>query len=152
MKTDSRARLQVLKKLLGQGLLSTQDELREELERQEFQVTQSTISRDLRKIGAIKAIDPQGRTVYRLGDGPSMTVHSKTLSDLVTAIMANPSMIVIHTLPGSASLIARRLDLIKPAGILGTIAGDDTIFVAPAAVKKIPSTIEAIQNCLETGP
>jgi transcriptional regulator of arginine metabolism len=58
-------------------------------------------------------------------------------------------MIVIHTTPGSASLIASHLDHFKPAGILGTIAGDDTIFVAPAIEKDVRDTIAEIQNSFE---
>jgi len=150
MRTDSKERLQALRQLLGQGRLSTQDDLREALERQSFTVTQSTISRDLRKIGVVKAIDPQGRTVYRLPDEGSLAVTGGALSELVTDIVANPSLIVIHTRPGSASLIARHLDQVRPAGILGTIAGDDTIFVAPAEAKQLSSAIQAIRQSLQS--
>jgi len=58
-----------LKKVLSQEKLSTQDELREGLSSLDFDVTQSTVSRDLRRIGAVKTIDPTGRTVYRLATG-----------------------------------------------------------------------------------
>jgi transcriptional regulator of arginine metabolism len=53
-------------------------------------------------------------------------------------------LIVINTTPGSASLVARQLDQTRPEGILGTIAGDDTIFVAPVSSRKIEQTVEAI--------
>jgi transcriptional regulator of arginine metabolism len=59
----AKTRLDALRRLLGKEQMSTQDELREELERQKFRVTQSTISRDLRRLGAIKALDVDGRTV-----------------------------------------------------------------------------------------
>ena len=55
-------------------------------------------------------------------------------------------MIVIHTSPGSASLVARHLDINRPGGILGTIAGDDTIFVAPGKDISIKQTIAAIRE------
>ena len=55
-------------------------------------------------------------------------------------------MIVIQTSPGSASLVARHLDMNKPADILGTIAGDDTIFVAPSKDFSIKQTISAIRE------
>ncbi len=144
--TDSKARLTALRRLLEQGELSTQDELREELERLKFVVTQSTISRDLRRIGAVKAIDSEGQTVYRLPGEAPMPVVGNSLRDLIIDIRSNGTMIVIHTPPGSASLIARHLDQTRPAGILGTIAGDDTIFVAPASVKEINSTLQAIEE------
>ena len=144
--TDGKSRLEALRELLNQGKLSTQDELREELEAQEFSVTQSTISRDLRRLGAVRAVDSNGQTVYRLSDEVAAPVPTTALRELVVEIATNEMMIVIHTTPGSASLIARHLDHYKPGGILGTLAGDDTIFVAPASVKNIRATIKAIEE------
>jgi transcriptional regulator of arginine metabolism len=143
---DTAERLSSLRKLLSAGLISTQEELVEELGRQKFRVTQSTISRDLRKIGAIKGQDATGRTVYRLPDETSMPaiMPGNGLGGLLVNIQHNGSLIVINTTPGSASLVARQLDQTKPEGILGTIAGDDTIFVAPVSPRKIEQTIVAI--------
>lgn len=143
---DTAERLNSLRKLLSAGLISTQEELVEELGRQKFRVTQSTISRDLRKIGAIKGQDATGRTVYRLPSEESMPaiMPGNGLGGLLVNIQHNGSMIVINTTPGSASLVARQLDQTKPEGILGTIAGDDTIFVAPISARRIEQTIDAI--------
>lgn len=148
---ESRDRLQALRGLLDEGSLSTQDELREKLEKQEFVVTQSTISRDLRKLGAVKAIDSDGRTVYRLGDEGVAPVPASlsSLAALVVDIATNGSIIVVHTTPGSASLVARHLDNHRPGGILGTLAGEDTIFVAPASLKNVKATIREIQTSFE---
>ena len=142
----SAQRLNSLRELLSAGEISTQEELAEELSRQKFVVTQSTISRDLRRLGAVKTQDSTGRTVYRMPDEISAPVPmaNSGLRNLLVDIEHNGSMIVIHTTPGSASLVARQLDHSRPRGILGTIAGDDTIFVAPANSKVIESTITAI--------
>lgn len=145
-KSDSRERLNTLRKLLSNGDLSTQEELAVELSEQKFKVTQSTISRDLRKLGAVKAQDPAGRTVYRLPDdlsSPAM-ISGNSFAGLLVNVQHNGSLIVINTTPGSASLVARQLDQTRPEGILGTIAGDDTIFVAPVSSRKIEQTVEAI--------
>ncbi len=140
-------RLSALRRLLESGKNSTQEELREMLESKGHDVNQSTISRDLRKIGAIKGTDNKGRTVYRLSENASeATFVSQSVPDLITNISSNDSMIVIHTSPGSASLVARHLDINRPANILGTIAGDDTIFVAPAKEFTIKQTIAAIKE------
>ncbi len=147
-RSESRARLDALRELLKQGTLSTQDELREKLERLEYSVNQSTISRDLRKLGAIKALDPEGRTVYRLPDEEQEPVVAFGLEDHVRTIEHNGTLIVIHTSIGSASLVARHLDRTRPAGILGTIAGDDTIFVAPSAKKSISATMRYLEDAL----
>jgi transcriptional regulator of arginine metabolism len=147
--TEAKSRLEALRELLNQGKLSTQDELREELESRKFAVTQSTISRDLRRLGAVKAVDPDGRTVYRLGAEPAVPVSGNSLRDLIQDIRSNGSIIVIHTLPGTASLIALHLDRVKPGGILGTLAGDDTIFVAPGSLRALQGTIDAIEKSFE---
>ena len=150
MASTDRSRIVALRRLLLEGRLSSQDELREELERLEFSVTQSTISRDLRRIGAIRAVDDQGKAVYRLPEEAPVGVTGGSLRELVSDIQHNQLMIVIHTAPGSASLVARHLDRIRPGGILGTIAGDDTIFVAPSNHKALRQTIQSIEQCLES--
>jgi transcriptional regulator of arginine metabolism len=142
-------RLEFLKDVLTSGFVGTQDELCDKLAHQGYDVTQSTISRDLRRLGAVKAIDDQGRTVYRFTVDAVVPVRNASLSELVTRIEDNGAIIVIHTTLGSASLVALHLDRHKPAGILGTIAGDDTIFVAPASLKGIRSTIASIRESME---
>lgn len=140
-------RLNVLRKILESGKNSTQEEIRDMLEAKGHDVNQSTISRDLRKIGAIKGTDSKGRTVYRLSEtSAESSFVAQSLSDLIINIAHNDFMIVIHTTPGSASLVARHLDMNKPADILGTIAGDDTIFVAPSKDHSIRQTIQAIKD------
>lgn len=147
---DAKKRLEALRELLTSAELSTQEELRTKLEKQDFDVTQSTISRDLRKLGAIRTVDTQGNTVYRLPDEVEPPVAPTSLNDLITEITTNGSLIVIHTPVGCAPLVARHLDNVGSDKILGTIAGDDTVFVAPAktTAKDIKETIRAIENCL----
>lgn len=146
---DASTRLKILTELLESGALSTQEELVQELSRQNFQVTQSTISRDLRRIGAIKTLDANGQTVYRLPDESiGLPVRSATLEGLVLDIAHNGATIVIHTTPGSASLVARHLDSVPEYGVLGTIAGDDTIFVAPSTVREIEKVAQKIRRSL----
>ncbi len=144
---DAKARLEALRKLLTDGELSTQEELCAKLEKLDFATTQSTVSRDLRKLGAIKIVQTDGETNYRLPEEEPSRLPA-SLSDLVRSIENNGSIIVIRTAVGSAPLIARHLDRLTPGGILGTIAGDDTIFVAPASrePKEIKATVREIED------
>ncbi len=141
-------RAQALRKLLQTGQASTQDELAVELKRQKFRVTQSTISRDLTRLGAIKTRETDGRVVYRLPENafaqnsPSPANHL----DLVLDVRHNESMIVIVTSPGSAPLLARFLDQTRFSEILGTVAGDDTVFVAPKASRQIGELVKKIRQ------
>lgn len=148
-RVDTQGRLQALRKLLVKEDASTQDELREELEKLDYEVNQSTISRDLRKLGAIKMLDTSGRTVYRLAEDVAPVRAPTGLGTLVTDIEHNGFMIVVHTSPGSASLVARQIDQLRSArGVLGTIAGDDTVFVCPRSPKEILALVERIQRIL----
>lgn len=149
LKNDSQARLLVLRQLLREGKASTQEEIGKALKQKKFHVTQSTVSRDLRRIGAIKTTNSEGQVVYKLPDDTQVlpTTISHNLGGLLMDIQNNESMIVLHTSPGSASLVARHLDSLRTQlGILGTIAGDDTIFLAPASTRQISSLIRKIKE------
>lgn len=143
-------RLSALKELLKRGTLSTQDELRKKLEKLHFPVTQSTISRDLRRIGAIRVIDAEGRVVYRLPDQDSLPNTVDIAKNMVKSIQPASSIVVIHTAPGTASLVARYLDMHRPAGSIGTIAGDDTVFLAITKKSVDREVLEELRDSLES--
>jgi transcriptional regulator of arginine metabolism len=140
---------EAVKNLLSNGGAGTQDQLIQTLADQGVHTTQPTLSRLLRKLGAVKMINAQGEAVYSLAREPLPPPTHAPLSQLVIEITANESMIVIHTNPGSASLIARVLDHHAPAlQILGTLAGDDTLFVVPKSTRHIPTVVDAIREQL----
>jgi len=143
---DAGDRIHALRSLLSEGKISTQEELVLELRARKFTVTQSTISRDLARLGATKARDASGRVGYRLLEDPlnSPALPASDFKGLLVNVQHNGNLIVIQTPPGSASLVAHQLDRLRPEGILGTIAGDDTIFVAPRSTKRIQETVSAI--------
>lgn len=150
--TSAKSRIAALKKLLEAGLATTQEEICDELNKMNFDITQSTVSRDLRRLGAARLVNPNGETIYKLPNQlnqlKSVSVTdsvSSGLLGLIKDIKHNGYIIVIHTTPGSASLIAKHIDDVQPNGILGTIAGDDTIFVIPSAKDQAEDTIQAIQ-------
>ena len=149
VKSESQKRLLVLRQLIREGEASTQEELCLALRKKKFDVTQSTVSRDLRRIGAIKTTNAEDEIIYKLPEDHRMATRrvEHDLTGLVVDVQSNENMIVIHTTPGSASLVATHLDSIREGlGILGTISGDDAIFVVPISVKKIASVIEKIKD------
>ena len=86
----------------------------------------------LARYGAIRTRHTKMDMVYCLPQELGVPTVSSTVKTLVHDIDFNDNIVVIHTSPGSAQMIARMLDSIrKSEGILGTIAGDDTIFVTP---------------------
>lgn len=149
---EAQARLKTLKELVREGEPSTQEELVIALRKQDFDVTQSTVSRDLRRIGAVRTTNSAGETVYLISDERQVLPPevSEDLGVLVRDIDANQSMVVIHTTAGAASLVARYLDSMRSyLEILGTLAGDDTIFIVPASTKKISKVMKLIKEELE---
>jgi transcriptional regulator of arginine metabolism len=150
MKTSSHEPLiEALKKLLTERQASTQEEVCAALEGQGHVVNQSTISRLLRKIGAIKVENEKGEIVYSLPREPAPPTMSTPLKHLITDIVANETLVVVFTSPGSASMIGRILDYKQASSeILGTIAGDDTVFVAPKSIKNIRKMLQEIKELL----
>lgn len=137
---------EALKQILMGRKANTQEDLCHALAKQGYEINQSTVSRLLRKIGAIKMVNSQGRVVYSLPREPAPPTIMTPLHQLVLDISANETMIVIITSPGSASMIGRVLDYHQEDfGILGTLAGDDCVFVVPTSVKHTQKLLEQIR-------
>lgn len=149
MQTDHKL-MNALGQLLHAGSTSTQDEICAQLTTQGYAVNQSKVSRMLRKIGAVKAKNEHNQVVYCLPKEPSPPSTVSSLGNLVVNIVANEMLIILHTSPGSASLIARMLDYNhEKVGILGTVAGDDTILVLPTSIHKTEETLNNIKVLLK---
>lgn len=133
--------------LLQKKMVRTQDEIREALQKQGFEVNQAMISRILHKLGAIK-MNEGNQVVYRLPSELMAITPKDQLKQLVLKITHNETLIVIQTSPGSAQLVARLLDQKNISGILGTLAGDDTIFVAPEKTKLTAELYQTIREIL----
>ena len=132
---DSAARRQTLRALLRRERIGTQQELARRLAREGYDVTQATLSRDLAKLEARRTALPGGGTVYELPDEVATTGTDEllaTLRHMVVAVDHNDALVVVTSAPGAASAVALAIDRAHLPFVLGTIAGDDTIFVAPA--------------------
>lgn len=127
--TNARAkRRQRLIDLLGEGLEATQEEIRERLQAAGFTATQATISRDLDDVGAVRRHE-NGRIIYALPErnGPPTGFGKRVFSELIRSAVPSGNLVVIRTYPGMASTVAAVLDQSGLLGLLGTIAGDDTV-------------------------
>ena len=119
----------------------TQEELAKLLAKEGFDVTQATLSRDLAEIGAIRAPGPNGAVYELRGSGAS---EARTAARLLRSIKENGSLVVVCTQPGGAPTIARVIDMARTNETLGCIAGDDTIFVAPASKVSTSRLLDAL--------
>ncbi len=149
MKGQDQPLIESLRNLLVKGIAHTQEDLKVHLQEQGFEVNQSKISRLLRKVGAIKTIGSEGEVVYQLPWEAEPPSKETTINHLVIDIQKNETLIVVRTSPGSASLIARVLDYnAEKLGSLGSVAGDDTIFIVPKSVETIEDTLKAVKMLL----
>lgn len=130
---------QALLTLLNRYEFTDQDNLQKYLERQGFEVTQSTLSRHLKKLHVQKV-----EGVYRKVEAPRPALPAFTVT------LAPPNLLVLRTDPGFANALAVRLDGAPIPGLAGTIAGDDTIFIAVKGPKALAATAEAIDSFLKT--
>lgn len=130
-------RLEVLKMLISSKELSSQDEVLTALEAEGFKLTQATLSRDLKQLKVAKAASMNGKYVYVL---PNETMYKRVqTTKRAVEMLQTPGFLsinftgnlcVIRTRPGYASLLAYNIDNSDVPSVLGTIAGDDTIFLA----------------------
>jgi len=132
--TDSREqRLRAIADLIRSRPISSQDELAEGLAALGFGVTQATISRDLVELGAVK-VRRNSRLTYALPDQMAQAAGGPELQtvirDWVRSADVAGNLVVLKTPPGSAHLVGVALDQSARPEIVGTICGDDTIFVA----------------------
>jgi len=120
--------------LATQPVPKSQNEVRQRLAALGMRVTQPTISSDLRFLGAVKT--PLGYTTPASAQSPlhtngaSAPALQRALRDWLLDAVPASSLVVLRTGPGKANALAAELDAAPPAGVVGTLAGDDTVFVA----------------------
>ena len=142
---------EAFKALLKEEKFGSQSEIVAALQEMGFEnINQSKVSRMLSKFGAVRTRNTKMEMVYQLPAELGVPATSSPLKNLVTDIDHNELLIVVKTSPGAAQLIARLLDSVgKSEGILGTIAGDDTIFIV---VKEGSSRTAVIRSLSDVIP
>jgi transcriptional regulator of arginine metabolism len=127
-------RQQRIVRLLEQHAVTSQSQLVDLLASDGLVATQATVSRDLEDLGAVKVRVPGGDTVYAIPELPkdqkAPEEHlRRVLGDWVAEIAHSANLVIVRTPPGSAHVVASALDRSALTGIVGTVAGDDTILV-----------------------
>jgi transcriptional regulator of arginine metabolism len=130
-KTQRQHRISVL---LEHNAICTQEQLVELLSADGVEATQATVSRDLEELGAIKVRIAGSESVYALPELPSRQVAPtshlrRVLGDWVVEVASSHNLVVLRTPPGSAHVVASALDRSGFEGVVGTVAGDDTVLV-----------------------
>ena len=146
-------RLEALRLIISSQQLGSQDELLLALQKEGFKLTQATLSRDLKQLKVAKAASMSGNYVYVL---PNETMYKRVSTpNSIREMMKVPGFVsinfsgnmgIIKTRPGYASSIAWNIDNSEIPEILGTIAGDDTIFIVIKEGIKHQEVIEALSD------
>ena len=144
---DKAARHEAIRRVIRARPVGTQEELGRLLEAQGFSVTQATLSRDLAQLRAIRLAREGGGAVYELDPRETPRDDPKELGEFVLSVDDNESLSVVRTLTGAAPAVASAIDLARRPEILGTLAGDDTIFVTPVrgvSSRKLTAALRAL--------
>ncbi|MGQ4276593.1 transcriptional regulator ArgR [Pseudidiomarina sp. E22-M8] len=145
------AMIDIFKGLLKEERYGSQSDIVDAMKERGFDnISQSKVSRLLSKYGAVRTRNARQEMVYCLPAELGIPSTRAPLSQLVLDIQHNDVMVIIRTSPGAAQLIARLLDSVgQKEGVLGTIAGDDTIFIAPVKVADIDFTLQKVTELFE---
>ena len=144
-------RLTTLSQLLSDRRFSNQEELARALAREGLPVTQATLSRDLRSLGVGKRPGADGQPHYVL-PAPAVEVFDRERQRLdlvafVNEVTVAQNLAVIKTPPGHANGVGRAIDLLSFPGMLGSVAGDDTllaVLTTPAAARKLKRHLDGL--------
>ena len=130
MKSQRQAKIM---EIISNQNVETQEQLLAELQNAGFRSTQATISRDIKELRIVKELTSFGTYRYSAATGEVGGTFSSKLNTIFRECITNydysQNMIVIHTIPGLASAAASALDAMNMSVVLGTIAGDDTVFI-----------------------
>jgi transcriptional regulator of arginine metabolism len=125
-------------RLIGEHEVTSQPQLIQLLAEQGIDATQATVSRDLDDIGAMKVRIPSGNTVYAIPEFEPDRIAPieqlrRVMGEWVAEVANSGNLVVLRTPPGCAHVVASALDRSRIAGLLGTVAGDDTLMCVAAS-------------------
>lgn len=129
MKTRRHAKIL---ELIKEYDIDTQDELLRYLRESGFDVTQATVSRDIKELRLVKTLSHTGKYKYSTGSDTGSDMSSKfysLFSDSVMSVEAAQNMVVVKSMNGMAQAVCAAMDAAYPQHFVGTLAGEDTIFI-----------------------
>lgn len=132
--------------------IETQEELAEELRMRGMNVTQATVSRDIKELKLIKVLSESGKYKYATINHTESFLSNKLVNIFTQTVLQVENLenfIIIKTLAGSASAAAEALDSLSFEGVAGTIAGDNTIFVLARSTQKAEEIAQKMRKMMK---
>ncbi|MHB8961779.1 MAG: arginine repressor [Saccharofermentanales bacterium] len=151
MKYNKKNRQKMILAIIEKEKVTTQEELVDFLRKQNWQVTQATISRDIKELGLNKVSDDGSTQKYTPNKKSGDATESRLIAVFSQAVVSYDSasnIVIIKTLPGMAPASASAIDSMKFSEVLGTIAGDDTIFIATKSAILANHLVDRIKNMI----
>jgi transcriptional regulator of arginine metabolism len=145
---EKQRRLFTIKQILASRTITTQSELAAAMQKEGFKTTQATLSRDMKELGIAWVYTPSGAK-YMLSPEQEEERMTTLIGLEIEKIEANEIMVVVKTLPGRAQGVAEIIDHLRLPSVLGTLAGDNTVFILPRSIKKIKETVNALRGVLD---
>lgn len=148
-----KKRQDTILEIIKERAISTQEELQGELRNRGFDVTQATVSRDIRKLQLVKRQAPDGKNIYAVPVHGTNAEHDRllrVLRDSVRSIQSAQNILVIKTDAGMAMAAAAAIDGLSVEEIIGCIAGDDTIMAVLKTTEAAEETARKLTRDLET--
>ncbi len=150
---NKHARHAAIRELVREGRYTSQEELREALAERDFDVTQATLSRDIRELRLIKVPDAEGGSAYTLppeawDQTPKL---ERLLANLFVGAEGTGNLLVVKTLAGGAQPVAVAIDWEEWPEVLGTIAGDDTILLILRDARHLPAVQRRLEELAHLG-
>lgn len=141
------ARQIAILEIIAEKSIETQEDLADALRTRGFQVTQATVSRDIKELRLVKALAPDGSYCYATAEKGENGLNERLIrmfSETVVSMVSAYNQIIIRTLPASANIAAETIDSLQWPEVLGTIAGDNTILMIVHSVEEVRPVLERL--------
>ena len=145
-------RHEVIVKMIAAQNIETQEELARALGEHGFTVTQATVSRDIKELRLIKVLTPEGRYRYATVEKAEADLQERFIqmfANCVLSVASAGNLIVVKTITGSASAAGEAIDSLKWPEVLGTIAGDNTVFIAIHDARAAQEVVRKFQSMMK---
>ena len=144
-------RQKAILEIIRQQDINTQEELAAALKKMNFNVTQATVSRDIKELRLLKAFSSEGVYRYTMVENVEHTLDERfrrIFSESVLSVSSAYNQVVIRTLTGSANVAAEMLDSLGWPEIIGTLAGDNTVLLITHSIDDVEDTLAKINEML----
>ena len=138
--------------LISNYVIDTQEKLASMLRANGFEVTQATVSRDIKELQLVKVLSSSGKYKYAVGthkDLPASESFSKIFRETITSFVASGNIVAVKTLSGCGPAAGEAIDSYGIPHIVASVAGDNTIFLLADDQKNVPEILEKFQELLQ---